>query len=84
MGFVKIYMKVALRAPGLSAGAWWREAPEGVCLIVDTQSGAEISADELARQMGTINYEIVTMQSRRVPRFFYKGGALVSSENYLV
>ena len=53
-------------------------------VIIGTQSGAQISADELARQMGTINYEIVTMQSRRVPRFFYKGGALVSSENYLV
>lgn len=37
-------------------------------VIIGRQGGAEISADELADKLGTINYEIVTGISPRVPR----------------
>lgn len=37
-------------------------------VIIGTQGDDEITADELAERLGTINYEIVTGISRRVPR----------------
>ena len=37
-------------------------------VVIGRQGGEEITADELARKLGTINYEIVTCIARRVPR----------------
>jgi alanine racemase len=37
-------------------------------VVIGRQGNQEISADELAAQLGTINYEIVTGISHRVPR----------------
>jgi alanine racemase len=37
-------------------------------VIIGRQDKEEITADELAEQLGTINYEIVTNIARRVPR----------------
>jgi alanine racemase len=37
-------------------------------VIIGRQGTEEISADELASKLGTINYEIVTGISHRVPR----------------
>jgi alanine racemase len=37
-------------------------------VIIGRQGTEEITADELAAKLGTINYEIVTAISRRVPR----------------
>ncbi|WP_349431162.1 alanine racemase [Methylomarinum sp. Ch1-1] len=37
-------------------------------VIIGEQGGLEISADELAEKLGTINYEIVTAISQRSPR----------------
>ena len=37
-------------------------------VIIGRQGDEEITADELAGRLGTINYEIVTGISRRVPR----------------
>ncbi|SEP37422.1 alanine racemase [Propionispora vibrioides] len=34
--------------------------------------GAELPADEVARHMGTINYEVVCMVSKRVPRIYIR------------
>ena len=44
----------------------------------------EITADELARLQGTINYEIVCGISRRVPRIYYRAGETVGVEDYLL
>jgi len=41
-------------------------------VLLGKQGGEEITADELAEKMGTINYEIVCMIGSRVPRI-YKG-----------
>ncbi len=46
--------------------------------------GENIRAEELANIVGTINYEIVTGISRRVPRVYIKGGKIVRIENYLL
>jgi len=37
-------------------------------VIIGAQQEEEITADELADRLGTINYEIVTAISHRVPR----------------
>src|SRR5690606_3312132 len=48
--------------------------PGDECVILGTQRGpqgeASISANELARQLGTIPWEVLTSISRRVPRFY--------------
>jgi Alanine racemase len=42
-----------------------------------------ITFEELARLVGTINYELACAVSRRVPRVYLRGGKLVGVENYL-
>lgn len=43
-------------------------------VIIGRQGDAEVTADELAARLGTINYEVVTAISRRVPRIVVGGG----------
>jgi alanine racemase len=44
-------------------------------VIIGRQGSDEISADELAAKLGTINYEIVTAISHRVPRVAVVNGS---------
>ncbi len=44
-------------------------------VIIGRQSNEEISADDLAAKLGTINYEIVTGISHRVPRVAIENSA---------
>lgn len=44
----------------------------------------EPSADDIARTLGTINYEIICMVSKRVPRVYMKNNEIVSIKDYLV
>lgn len=44
--------------------------PGDEAVLLGRQGGAEVSADELASLLGTINYEVVCKVSYRVPRFF--------------
>jgi alanine racemase len=37
-------------------------------VIIGRQGSEEVTADELAKKIGTINYEVVTSISPRVPR----------------
>jgi alanine racemase len=43
-----------------------------------------IHIDELAEKLGTINYEIVCMISKRVPRVYIKDGRIVDIQNYII
>ena len=40
--------------------------------------------DEVARKIGTINYEIVCMVSRRVPRVYIEKGSIVKIRDYIL
>ena len=42
-----------------------------------------VTADTLSSWLGTINYEIVCMISKRVPRIFIENGRMVKTLNYL-
>ena len=39
-------------------------------VIYGRQDGAEISAEEVAERLGTINYEVTSALTARVPRFY--------------
>ncbi len=43
-----------------------------------------ISVEEIAEKMGTINYEVLCMVSRRVLRLYVKEGKCVSKVNYII
>ncbi|HUE27055.1 MAG TPA: alanine racemase C-terminal domain-containing protein, partial [Solirubrobacteraceae bacterium] len=42
--------------------------------IIGRNGGERQTAEELARRIGTINYEILCGVSRRVPRVFHRDG----------
>jgi alanine racemase len=42
-------------------------------VIIGRQGEEEVTADTLARLLGTINYEVVTAISQRVPRIVVSG-----------
>lgn len=47
-------------------------------VLFGQQQGSVISAEDVAGQIGTINYEIVCMVGKRVPRLYFEGGKPVS------
>jgi alanine racemase len=53
-----------------------REGDEVV--LIGEQGSARRSADDLARELDTINYEVVTNLQPRVPRVYRRGGAVVA------
>ncbi|MCL2862335.1 MAG: alanine racemase [Firmicutes bacterium] len=52
-------------------------------VIFGEQKGATNSVEEVANAMGTINYEILCMVTRRVPRVYFENGEIVGVRNYL-
>ncbi len=60
------------------------EVREGDLVTVFGRDGeASITLDELAAYNHTINYELVCMISKRVPRIYYRGGKEVGELNYI-
>ena len=53
-----------------------RERDEVV--VIGAQGNARQTADDIAAALGTLNYEIVTAISRRVPRRYHRGGKVVA------
>lgn len=52
-------------------------------VIFGPQGNEMIHIDELATSLGTINYEIVCMIMRRIPRVYTRNGVVVDYVNYL-
>lgn len=52
-------------------------------VIFGNQGKECISVDELAERIGTINYEIVCMIARRVPRVYIYNNNISYLKNYL-
>ncbi|CAM2980765.1 alanine racemase [Paenibacillus sediminis] len=53
-------------------------------VLIGQQSGEIISADEVADQLGTINYEVVCMIAHRVPRLYIRSGRVETVVNPLL
>ena len=45
---------------------------------------SNISADDIAKDLGTINYEILCMVSRRVDRIYKERNVILQADSYLV
>lgn len=52
-------------------------------ILFGEQNGNTISIDEIANILGTINYEIICMIGKRVPRVYIKEGKVVNIVNYI-
>ncbi|MBR8693637.1 MULTISPECIES: alanine racemase [Bacillus] len=46
-------------------------------VIYGKQQEAEISVDEIAEMLGTISYEVLSVLSRRIPRFYFRDGKII-------
>lgn len=44
----------------------------------------ELPVESLAEKMGTINYEILCMIGKRIPRIYFRNGAMLKMHNYLL
>jgi len=53
-------------------------------VIFGRQGENEITVEEVARDMGTINYEVVCVVGKRIPRVYLKDGKICDIVNYLI
>lgn len=52
-------------------------------ILLGEDNGIKNNADDMAEMLDTINYEILCMIGRRVPRIYIKDGKMVNVRNYL-
>lgn len=52
-------------------------------ILLGEENGVVFNADNIAKLIDTINYEIVCMIGRRVPRVYKKGGKITKTRNYV-
>ncbi|KEI06903.1 alanine racemase [Clostridium botulinum] len=52
-------------------------------ILMGQKNGIKIDANDIASMLGTINYEVVCMISKRVPRVYIKNGEVVKVRNYV-
>lgn len=52
-------------------------------ILVGTQGNKTVTAEEIAELIGTINYEIVCMISKRIPRVYIKNNAVLKTISYI-
>lgn len=53
-------------------------------VLIGHQSGAVITAEEVASQLGTIPYEVICMMAHRIPRVYTRNGAVIARINPLL
>lgn len=52
-------------------------------ILLGEDNGIKNNADDMANMLDTINYEVLCMIGRRVPRIYIKDGKMVNVRNYL-
>ena len=52
-------------------------------IIIGEENGLHFNAEDVARSIGTINYEVLCMISKRVPRVYIKGNTIINIRNYI-
>lgn len=52
-------------------------------ILIGESNGLKITIDDLAKLLGTINYEVVCMVGKRVPRVYTKNGEIIKIRNYI-
>ena len=52
-------------------------------ILLGSEGELKYDADDFAKDLNTINYEIICMLKQRVPRVYTKNGRVVSVRNYI-
>lgn len=52
-------------------------------ILIGESGDAKFNADDIADLLGTINYEIICMIGKRVPRVYKLNGAIIKTRNYI-
>lgn len=52
-------------------------------ILIGESSGVSNNADEIAKLLGTINYEVLCMISKRVPRIYIEDKKIIKVKNYV-
>ena len=52
-------------------------------ILIGEKNGLQFDADDIAKIIGTISYEVLCSISRRVPRIYIKDGKIIKIRNYL-
>jgi len=52
-------------------------------ILIGEGNGVRFNGDDIAGLLGTINYEVTCMISKRVPRVYIKDGKIVKVRNYV-
>jgi alanine racemase len=52
-------------------------------IIIGESNGISNNANDIAKILGTINYEVLCMVSKRVPRVYIENGKIVKVKNYV-
>lgn len=52
-------------------------------VLIGKQGSEILTADDMAKQLDTINYEITCLVGKRVPRVYLKGGNIIAVQNLL-
>ena len=55
-----------------------------VVTLIGKEGEQEISVDDVAAKLGTINYEVVCMMGKRIPRVYILNGEIVKIKDYLL
>lgn len=58
--------------------------PGDEVVLIGKQGDAEITVDEVASWLNTINYEVTCMVSKRITRVYYENGQIVSICNWIL
>lgn len=74
---------IALDDELLRAAGQGEIEPGEEVVLIGSQGGVSITMDEIAGQLGTINYEVACMITARVPRVYTREGAVVEVRNEL-
>ncbi|MPQ44583.1 alanine racemase [Clostridium tarantellae] len=52
-------------------------------ILIGEKENLKITVDDIAESMGTINYEVVCMLKKRIPRVYVKNGESMKIRNYI-
>lgn len=52
-------------------------------ILLGEQNNVKFDADDIAELLGTINYEVICMISKRVPRVYIRNGEVIKIKNYV-
>lgn len=52
-------------------------------IVMGERNGIKNNADDIAKGLGTISYEVLCMVSKRVPRIYVRDGRVIKVKNYI-